>query len=232
VLQEELVAHLKSFQTAPFLFVGSGMSRRYLGLEDWQGLLRRFADLTPYPYARLRAEANGDNAATASRIAAAFHDVWWDNPEYEASRSEHEEDIKRSDSALKIEVSRYMDQALHDLDEEGEYEEELARLRDVVVDGIISTNYDGLLEHLFPDLRAFVGQDDVLFSETQAVGEIYKIHGSSSQPNSLVLTAEDYADFNERNAYLAAKLLTIFADHPVVFLGYSMQSTSRSCATG
>jgi len=42
-LQDDLHNHLEQFHTAPFLFVGSGLSRRYLGLEDWDGLLRRSA---------------------------------------------------------------------------------------------------------------------------------------------------------------------------------------------
>ncbi len=115
-----------------------------------------------------------------------------------------------------------MASTLERLDEEGPYAEELASIRKATVDGIITTNYDPLLEHLFPSYRSFVGQEELLFSEVQSIGEIYKIHGSWERPDSLVLTARDYAEFDRKNPYLAAKLMTIFVDHPIVFLGYKL----------
>ena len=55
-----------------------------------------------------------------------------------------------------------------------------------------------------------------------SVGEIYKIHGCAMKPNSLVLTSDDYNDYENRNPYLAAKLLTLFIENPVIFIGYSL----------
>lgn len=92
--------------------------------------------------------------------------------------------------------------------------------------GVITTNYDHLCEKLFPSFKVYVGESDLLFSEPSFAQEVYKIHGSVERPDGLVFTEGDYTEFSSKRKYLAAKLLTIFAEYPVVFLGYSIQDES------
>ena len=219
-LSDDLAAHLGRVKTAPFLFVGSGLSRRYLNTETWEHLLKRFADKLPNGFGYYRSKADSDLPHMGTIVAADFHDLWWKDPAYENNRKLFEKDAVRLDSPLKIEISDYLRGVAIDTD--GPYASELPALRSVVIDGIITTNWDLLLEAVFPDFTTFVGQDQLLFSNPQGIAEIYKIHGSCTDPNSLILTKEDYRVFGERNPYLASKLVTIFIEHPVIFLGYSL----------
>jgi len=216
-----LADHLRG-QASPVLFVGSGLSRRYAAAENWEGLLRHFAAMTPRPYDYYRGKANGDLPAVATAIAQPFNDIWWDSAIFEVSRDKYGSVLTSQESPLKIEVALHLTGLASNLPSSGPLIAELDLLRNAVIDALITTNYDDVLPTLFPDYRPFIGQDGLLFANPQGIGELYQIHGSITAPDSLVLTAADYEKFEARNSYLAAKLMTIFVEHPVIFLGYSL----------
>lgn len=220
-LIKEITKVLNAHKSSPFLFIGSGFSRRYLGLETWKDLLAKFSEnLRPFEY--YYSSANQDLPLTASLIAKDFHEAFWTKEEFEPLRKKFGKRISNNTSALKYAISHY----LRSLSLKGvlnkDHEEEMALLHKLNVDGIITTNWDTLIEEILPDYKVFVGQDELLFSNPQSIGEIYKIHGCITQPDSLVLTSDDYKSFKERNAYLAAKLITLFIEHPIIFIGYSL----------
>ncbi|WP_086936671.1 MULTISPECIES: SIR2 family protein [Pseudomonas] len=206
---------------APFLFVGSGFSRRYIGLEQWDELLKRFCDgIQEFGY--YSSQNNQDLAKAASAIAKDFNEIWWKSEKYSESRKNNSDSITSVSSALKHEMASYLANISHNKISADGLSDELEALSRLNVDGIITTNWDLFIEELFPDYKVFIGQEELLFSNPQSIGEVYKIHGCASQPNSLVLTNEDYEIFEEKNPYLAAKLITIFIEHPVIFIGYSI----------
>ncbi|MFC1502978.1 SIR2 family protein [Pseudomonadota bacterium] len=227
LIKEKLVAIFKSRPAGPFLFVGSGFSRRYLKLEDWKGLLERFC-VTGKPFEFYLASANGNYPKIASLLAIDFNEYWWRAEEYKPSVERYKSKIVDETSALRIEIANYLSKLDQSIAKTSEYAHEVELLSGLNVDGVITTNWDLFLEQIFPDYKTFVGQEELLFSNPQEIGEIYKIHGCSSEPKSLILTGDDYDDFNEKNTYLAAKLITLFVEHPIVFLGYSISDSNIS----
>lgn len=225
VFEDEFTTHLADIGPAPFLFVGAGLSRRYIGLEDWKGLLEKYSKVAGRSYDYYSASANEDLPQIATLIAADLHEPWWEDPprpEFAATREMFPGPLKSKESALKAEVARHVNGQMGKLSTKKLHAQELDLFKAAVVDGIVTTNYDPLMEHLFPEFKTYVGEEGLLFSDAQGLGEIYKIHGSHEDPDSLVLTKSDYDLFQARKPYLAAKLLTIFVERPVIFLGYSL----------
>jgi hypothetical protein len=220
-IREKLVDIFQSKAAGPFLFLGSGFSRRYLSLEDWRGLLEHFCVMGK-PFEYYLASANGDFPRISELIAEDFNKYWWEAEEYKVSVERNKGKITDVTSTLRIEISNYLSKFNESNAVSSIYKKEVELLSGLNVDGIITTNWDIFIEQLFPDYKVYIGQEQLLFSNPQEIGEIYKIHGCSSNPHSLILTKSDYDIFQERNAYLAAKLITLFVEHPIVFIGYSM----------
>jgi hypothetical protein len=220
-IKDKLVEIFQSKAAGPFLFLGSGFSRRYLALDDWRGLLEHFCVMGK-PFEFYLASANGDFPRISELIAEDFNKYWWEAEEYKSSVERNKSKITDVTSALRIEISNYLSKFNESNAVSSIYKKEVELLSGLNVDGIITTNWDIFIEQLFPDYKVYIGQEQLLFSNPQEIGEIYKIHGCSSKPHSLILTKNDYDIFQERNAYLAAKLITLFVEHPIVFIGYSM----------
>lgn len=219
-ITHSLTKALHTSGSAPFLFVGSGFSRRYIGLETWSDLLARFCkNIRDYGF--YLSNADGDLPRTASHIAKDFNPMWWEHSDYENSKQEYGKEATEQSASLKFEIAKYLRGLSLEYKDKG-LTDEIKVLAQMNVDGIITTNWDLLLEDLFPDYKVFIGQEELIFSNPQSIAEIYKIHGCSSRPSSLILTEDDYRDFQKKNPYLAAKLITIFVEHPVIFLGYSI----------
>jgi len=226
MFQEEFKKHITGFPTSPFLFIGSGMSRRYIDLETWQALLIQMVNKLKLPkqFEYYLSNAHSDLPEVATLMGNDFNDIWWTSSEFIESRDKYATEAKSKYSPIKFEICNYLSDKEKNLITA--YEKEIKLFKKINIDGIITTNWDTLLESFFPEFNKFIGQEELIFSELFSIGEIYKIHGCSTKPESLILTSEDYEKYHDRNPYLAAKLLTIFMENPIIFMGYGLDDTN------
>ena len=235
-MKHEILKRLKRTDHLPMLFVGSGISIRYLGLENWKELLRKFAQLATdndYAYEMYEQEAKGLECKegllpkVAELIERDFNLRWFKDEQFKESREQSTDEMSRSVSPFKIEIARYMRDKSREHNQRYASEIELFKQLEMrSIAGVLTTNYDSFIEDLLTSYTKYVGQEELLFSTLHGISEIYKIHGCCTKPESLVIDEADYADFSEKNAYLAAKILTIFLEHPIIFIGYSITDTN------
>lgn len=161
-IQEKLIEIFQSRMAGPFLFLGSGFSRRYLGLDDWRGLLERFC-VTGKPFEYYLASANGHYPTVAALLAKDFNEYWWKAPEYEKSVERFKSKVRDETSALRIEISNYLSTLDQSKAMDSAYRDEVELLSGLNVDGVITTNWDMFIEQLFPEHRTYIGQEELLF---------------------------------------------------------------------
>lgn len=226
---------IESLDTIPFLFVGSGLSRRYYNLPDWIGLLKvmaaklnkdSFAFRSYEDRASFENSPYGINPKIASLIEEDFNKEWFRNPEIRSLDGAYTEKVENGCSPFKAELSYYLKQKSVLCPE---LKDEVTLLNNIAkksIAGIITTNYDLFFEIYLSQYTIYIGQQALLFSQLQGIAEVYKIHGSLNDPQSIVINEKDYKEFKEKREYLAAKLLTIFMEYPIIFMGYSISDSN------
>ncbi len=235
-IEKEVFELIKNLKMPPFLFIGSGLSRRYVGTPTWENLLREFTKRInngefAYEAYINKAKSIGYSTCLEAKIASLleedYNDKWFNEDKFGESREINKLLVHNHISPFKIDIADYFKQALKDGYCKG-LENEIKlfeKVGDRSIVGIITTNYDMVIETILSKYKysSYIGQEELLFNSFTGIGEIFKIHGSCEKPQSIVINERDYENYNEKNAYLVAKLLTIFIEHPIIFIGYRIE---------
>lgn len=222
-VKEDIANCLESMGCQPILFIGSGFSKRYFGGPNWEELLQFLASACPkVPFKLAYYKQDGKSPIDIGEIFAGYYKEW----AWSEGQSKFPEELFAPDKSpqlyVKYYAAKYLDSMTPDSLESisnPDLANELRLLRQIQPHSIITTNYDMFLERVFPDYLPIIGQQ-ILKANNICMGEIFKIHGCTSDPSSIVLTKQDYDTFISKKKYLSAKLLTFFAEHPLLFLGY------------
>lgn len=249
-IKNEIEQIVSSFTQLPYLFVGTGMSMRYSAAPSWDDLLKEIwielNEKTELEYKfftrRVEHEMGQEladlepeekkynlNPAIASHIRSQFNDRFYADRDF-LSKIFHENEVKiiieNEYDPFKFYISKKVN-TLKIKDDKLTYEEaNCLKENQNKIAGIITTNYDNILEDIFPDFDVLMGNESLLIANTDNLFNIFKIHGSNKEPNTIVITKEDYEYFTAKLKYLSAKLLTLFVEHPIIFIGYSISDVN------
>lgn len=228
IYQNEIVDDVRSTIEAlgcqPILFVGSGLSRRYFNAPNWDELLENLASQCPSIDKGLGFYKQSLSSAPdiGEKFSSLYQEWAWSGGKNNFPAEMFKSDVP-AQAYIKYEIARQIREItpsnISELKSLGNVEE-IESLQAIKPHAVITTNYDQMLELVFPDLAPVVGQN-ILQGVNFSIGELFKIHGTVDDYSSLVFTRSDYDHFLSKKKYLSAKLLTFFSEHPLLFIGYS-----------
>lgn len=222
---------LDGMECQPIFFIGTGMSKRYFGAPNWSELLKGIATyigVSDDDFHYLSQKVESDNIKLGNELAAITFEWAWKGGKNSFPADYFSSERRRSDY-FKYVVSKQIEKTcpVPERLDTLEMFEEIEKLKKSHPHAILTTNYDNFLEKIFPSYETIVGQK-IIRRDMNIVGEIFKIHGSLEDPSSIVITEEDYKDYNRKKKYISAKMLTYFAEHPVFIFGYGLSDPNVS----
>lgn len=236
-MSETLDKIIKS-KRLPVLFIGSGISKRYLNdYPSWDQLLdnlREIIGISQSAYAAKQHEIRSQNfditqGKLNQKMASFLQDKLLQKIQEETisvdkifTEEENKRCINDGIDYFKMLVAKML--STYAINESSL--EELNFLRKVSnkISMVFTTNYDLFLQQeIFKDFKVYESQDKYYFRTNNGYGELYKIHGCIKDPNGIIICERDYQKFESSLKLVSSKLLNALMDYPVIFLGYSLE---------
>lgn len=228
----------------PIIFMGSGISKRYLlNSPTWRGLLEKlwekaFKDNSFYSrlnqIRRTIQEKEIDkkeqdfylNIEIASEIEKKFiEDFDLNKIEIEGLTPQKvfEEEINPFKYYLAKQFQRIETNEVFRKEQE-EFKKMLNKAKI-----ILTTNYDNFIEKIYEDdekkINIYIGQKG-LFKPNLGYCELFKIHGCCTDEKTLILTKDDYKSIERNLSLVSAKITSELLLSPIIFIGYSLSDTN------
>lgn len=225
----EIKDFISQYRNHPVLFVGAGVSLRYLENSfTWNDLLEHIAiecTGSKEAYFDIKAKSHIDGkydfTLIARKLEVIFNQVLEDDREgkFKYINDIFYTEMEESDNCLSR-FKIYITSLLSGLNYREDKLQEITELKKIRknIGSVITTNYDSLIEDVF-GFEPLVGNDILL---SNPYGSVYKIHGCHSDPSKIIITDQDYNDFNDKYDLIRAQLLSIFIHNPIIFLGYGI----------
>ncbi|EQC3030698.1 SIR2 family protein [Escherichia coli] len=227
------------FKNYPIVFIGSGISKRYLeNYPTWEELLNEYWKITNptndfYSYLLTIKESHKNNSdndidhkiytEAASKIENDYNLLFRTGKlklnGLDAKRV-FSEDISPFKYAIYQRFSNNTIRKDVNLDELASFKTLIKKAKI-----IITTNYDAFIENLLQEQnvtpKLYIGNNG-FFEDTIGWSELYKIHGDIKDPHSIIINKDDYEKYDNKSILISAKILSNMIKNPIVFLGYSL----------
>ncbi len=223
----EIKNFVKGYKNHPILFVGTGFSLRYLNNSfTWDGLLKKVAEdyASKEKYYDIKSEClrnphvvNDYNfEKIGSLLEKDFNNFLKENKpiEFDAIIKRFYDEIEKNSNIISM-FKIYISELLKELDYKNEIHHEVEELKKAKknISSIITTNYDKLVEDIL-DFKPIIGNDILL---TNPYGTLYKIHGCVDEPEKIIISEEDYKNFDRKYELIKAQLISLFINNPIIF---------------
>lgn len=226
----DITAFISNFKNYPVLFIGTGFSLRYLEHSfRWDDLLAYISYMmtgNDEHYLDIKSKHSNGNDYNLDEVAQVLETEF--NELLEKPEERHGKFEKINDDFYKymrdnINISRfkiYLSKIFSDLSMKENIQAEIVSLTKARknISSIVTTNYDRLAEKLF-DFSPLIGNDILL---SNPYGSLYKIHGCVTRPDKIIITTDDYKNFESKYELIRAQLISLFVHNPIIFLGYSV----------